>query len=231
MKQGVDMTKMYLIRHCEAEGNKARCFQGVIDLDITEVGAKQLEHLTKRFEPIQIDRAYSSPLKRAYKTAVAAVGSKGIPVEVREDLIEINGGIFENVPFQTMFTEHPDVAKVWHTAFHLFAPEGGEPMTAVYERSYRALLSIAQDPANDGKTLIVASHGGFIKAFLCRLIYGNIEKLTDVPWPTNTSVSLVTYEDGAFHLEFSNDDSHLPDELLPLDPRGAKKIELYVGEN
>ena len=37
------VTTLYLIRHCEALGNINDTFQGSIDEDITEKGAKQLE--------------------------------------------------------------------------------------------------------------------------------------------------------------------------------------------
>ena len=36
------MTEIYIVRHCEAQGNLKRLFQGVSDFDITETGAKQL---------------------------------------------------------------------------------------------------------------------------------------------------------------------------------------------
>ena len=39
------MTKIYIVRHCEAIGNVKRIFQGSTDLDISETGAKQLEYL------------------------------------------------------------------------------------------------------------------------------------------------------------------------------------------
>ncbi|MBR6533831.1 MAG: histidine phosphatase family protein, partial [Clostridia bacterium] len=48
------MTIIYLVRHCEAYGNLNRLFQGVSDFDISEMGAKQLEFLKKRFENIQL---------------------------------------------------------------------------------------------------------------------------------------------------------------------------------
>ena len=63
------MTKIYVVRHCEALGNVMRIFQGSTDLDISELGAKQLEFLRKRFKNIELDRVISSPLLRARKTA------------------------------------------------------------------------------------------------------------------------------------------------------------------
>jgi broad specificity phosphatase PhoE len=50
------MTKIYFVRHCEAEGNVKRIFQGLTDLDISELGAKQLKLLEKRFENIPLDK-------------------------------------------------------------------------------------------------------------------------------------------------------------------------------
>ena len=52
------MTRLYLIRHCEALGNAKRLFQGSTDLDISEMGAKQLEYLKERFSKIPLDCVY-----------------------------------------------------------------------------------------------------------------------------------------------------------------------------
>ena len=62
------MTRIILIRHCEAEGNIKRVFQGHTDADISENGRKQLDLLRLRCRNMQIDAIYSSPLKRAYQT-------------------------------------------------------------------------------------------------------------------------------------------------------------------
>ena len=97
------MTKIYLIRHCEAEGNLKRVFQGHTDNDITELGEKQLEFLSKRFADIHLDKVYSSPLIRAVKTAKAAAKNKGLNICISRGLIELNGGIVEDKPFKETF--------------------------------------------------------------------------------------------------------------------------------
>lgn len=61
------MTKIYIVRHCEAMGNIKRLFQGSSDFDITEFGAEQLEYLKIRFKNIPLDKVYTSPLIRAKK--------------------------------------------------------------------------------------------------------------------------------------------------------------------
>ena len=44
------MTRIYIVRHCEAMGNVLRIFQGTTDLDISELGGIQLKYLEKYFE-------------------------------------------------------------------------------------------------------------------------------------------------------------------------------------
>ena len=90
------MTKIYLFRHCEAEGNHRRVFQGHINTDVTELGAKQLDVLAERFRDIHIDKIYSSPLLRAMKTAEAAARYHDLEVIPYDNLIELNGGVLED---------------------------------------------------------------------------------------------------------------------------------------
>ena len=85
------MTEIYIVRHCEAQGNLKRLFQGVSDFDITETGAKQLEYLKKRFENIHLDKIYASPLIRTRKTALAVAGGRDIEIKDEPGIIELNG--------------------------------------------------------------------------------------------------------------------------------------------
>ena len=48
-------TDLYIIRHCEAVGNRDRTFQGISDCDITELGQRQLECVAERFKDIKPD--------------------------------------------------------------------------------------------------------------------------------------------------------------------------------
>ena len=63
------MTKIILVRHCQAEGNEKRFFQGRINTEITEKGKRQIEATVNKLKDEPIDVVYSSPLKRAFFTA------------------------------------------------------------------------------------------------------------------------------------------------------------------
>ena len=65
------MTRIYLIRHAEAEGNLYRRVQGQYNSLVTERGLEQIKALEERFRDVPIDAVYSSDLYRTKKTASA----------------------------------------------------------------------------------------------------------------------------------------------------------------
>lgn len=208
------MTRIYVIRHCEAQGNVKRIFQGRTDCDISETGSKQLEFLKKRFENIKLDAVYSSPLIRAYKTAQSVSFGKGLSVIKEQGLAEVDGGVIDGRPFAKVFAEHSSLAEIWDEHPEDFAPEKGEPMREAYDRIWKTVLNLAN--LNKGKTIAAASHGGVIRCLVCRLLYGDITRLKDTGWADNTAVTLIEFDDDMnAKLVYKYDSSHLPTELIP----------------
>lgn len=214
------MTKLYIIRHCEAIGNAQRLFQGTIDLDISETGAKQLEFLKERFKDIHIDRIYSSPLIRTRKTAAAVADGKNLQIEICPGLIELCGGILEGKPTKEYFSANPILAEQWNEHPQDFFPEGGEAMRHAYERIWDTVIKLVKE--NKNKSIAVATHGGVTRCLICRLQNGSIEHLKNTPWTENTAISLIEFDDKLNpDLKFFNDYSHVPDEYMPKKSRLA----------
>ncbi|ADU25611.1 histidine phosphatase family protein [Ethanoligenens harbinense] len=206
------MTRIYLIRHAEAEGNLRRIFQGHTDADISTNGQRQLERLSERFEPVHLDALYASPLKRAYKTAQAVDAVRHLPIITLEGLMEINGGCWEGKPWAKLPALYPQDNDAWENRPWDFAPAGGEPMRQVYARMWETLGGIAR--RHPGKTVGVASHGCAIRNYLCQAHGWPIERLGEVGWCDNTAVSIIEYrEGGQVTITMENDASHLDDEL------------------
>ena len=220
------MTDIYLIRHCEATGNAKRAFQGTSDCEISELGAKQLEYLKKRFENFKFDKIYSSPLKRTVATAIAAAGDRADEIEICDGLIEINGGIYEGKPFRETFLKVQGLADIWNNHPQDFAPPKGEPMRHAYERIWETVKEIAEN--NKGKTVICATHGGVTRCLMCRLMFKDINRLKDVPWSENTAVTHIRFDDNLKpEIVFYNDHSHVPDQYLPK----RNRIVDFLAEN
>lgn len=194
-------------------GNVLRLFQGSSDLDISELGKVQLKYLEERFSSIPIDRIYSSPLKRAVKTAQAVAGVRNIEIETLEGLKELYGGIVEGKPFVEAFNSVPGLADTWDNHPQDFAPEGGETMRHAYSRIWETVLQIAKN--NPDKTVALASHGGVIRCLMCRLLKGDINQLKNVEWCENTGVTLIEFDDSLKpNVIFFNDYTHLPEEFV-----------------
>ena len=62
-------TKIFLVRHAEAEGNLFRVAHGQYDSVITPRGYRQLAYLRERFKNQRLDAVYGSDLTRTHTTA------------------------------------------------------------------------------------------------------------------------------------------------------------------
>ena len=80
------MTRLYLIRHAEAEGNLYRVAHGHCNGLITNYrGYQQIDALRERFRKVDIDAVYSSDLYRTQITARAIWLPKALPLHLRCD--------------------------------------------------------------------------------------------------------------------------------------------------
>ena len=191
-----------------------RIFQGSTDLDISPIGAKQLEYLKKRFENIHIDKIYSSPLIRAQKTAEAIKGNKDVEIVLLKELAELHGGVVEGRKFAEAFATIEGLADAWDNHPQDFAPPEGESMRHAYERIWDAIQYIVKN--NKNKTIACSSHGGLTRCLTCRLMKNDINELKNIPWSDNTAVMLFEIDDNMnISLKYFNDVSHLPKELVP----------------
>lgn len=217
------VTRVYIVRHCETVGNASRLLQGYTNLDISKLGALQLNAVSKRFENIHLDAVYCSPLIRTQKTGKAIIGKKDLELQICDGLIELNCGIYEAKSFDTLYSDHPEFKDIWNNHPENFAPEKGEKMVDAYERIWNAILTLTKE--NQGKTIALATHGGVIRCLMCRLLKGDIKQLSTVPISTNTAISLIEFDDELNpELIFFNDDSH-----LTVDLKNAKAV-IPVGD-
>lgn len=205
------MTKLYFIRHCEAEGNTRGVLQGRSDSDVSGNSAKQLELVSLRLRNVPFAAFYSSPLKRAFKTAQAIDRYHNLEIVKDRRLIEIDMGDWEGRSWADIEEEGTDMFRIWNESPCEFQAPNGESIREVCDRMWAAAQDIAR--ANEGKTVCVVSHGCAIRTLLCRALGKPLHELGDLPWCDNTGVSVVEFEHEAAHVVTMNDASHIPPEL------------------
>ncbi len=86
------MTTIYYTRHGLTEWNKENKTQGRFDIPLSIEGREQAEGLKKSLALVHLDKAYSSPLCRAYETAEIALQGRKIEIVKDPRLLEINYG-------------------------------------------------------------------------------------------------------------------------------------------
>lgn len=207
------MTTIYFVRHVQAAGNKNRVFQGRTDTDVSDDGRIQLENLVGRFSSVALDRIYVSDLKRARLTAEAVRGGRDIEELVDERIREINAGVWENQPVMELSERYPEAMRRWREEIWNFETEGSETMRDVYARTGAALDDILKE--NDGKTVAVVSHGCALKNMLCYALGWPIERLFDVPWLGNGSVTKLVFDGGLPGTPvYTNDIAHIDENTI-----------------
>lgn len=200
-------TTLLLIRHGESVANLGKYFAGQTDVPLTERGRKQAELTAEHLKDRQIDVFCASPLSRAYETGLAAAKHHGKTVEKVPGLREINGGEWEQLTFEEITLRYPEDARVWNENIGLSRPTGGESPEEVQERVYAALELLARE--NSGRVLCIASHGMAIRAFCGRVLGLPMERLKELPFPSNASVTTVEYEGGRFSMTHYSEDDHM----------------------
>jgi probable phosphoglycerate mutase len=208
----LEKTTLYLIRHGEALGNINRRFQGSTDAPLTDRGKEQTKCLENRFLKIPVDVIYSSPLQRAYDTAMAVSRASGCsPVLVEPRLTEINGGDIEGMLWDEFPKQFPEEFDNWVNYPARFHAPHGETMAEVYKRVKEGLLYILEQ--NPGRRIVAATHGCAIRNALCFLLGYPIEEMNRVPLAENTAVSAFEINGEEFIPLFLNDKSHIPETL------------------
>ncbi len=183
------MTKLIIVRHCQALGNLERFFQGRIDSDITQTGRAQIGAVAELLSAEPIDIMYTSTLKRARLTAEGINVYHEVPLLIDERLSEINAGSWEGMLITEIEKNYPDEFHNWREEPAVFRAPEGESMSEVYDRMKAAVDDIIK--ANDGKTVCIVSHGCAIKCLMCYLHGWTVENVGNIPIGTNTSVNVV----------------------------------------
>ncbi|MBT8246729.1 MAG: histidine phosphatase family protein, partial [Acidimicrobiia bacterium] len=103
------MTRVLIVRHGEAEGNREHRFIGQSDVPLTPQGRSQVEALTRRLSAIGITRVVSSDLQRASNTVGPVAELLGLEVEHDVRFREIANGEWANLVAADGADRFPDL--------------------------------------------------------------------------------------------------------------------------
>lgn len=162
-----DMT-VYVVRHGETRYNKARLLQGEVDIELNEYGRELARLTAEGLKEIPFDRVYSSPLCRAKETAQIIMGNQDIPLTLDARIREISLGEYEGLCFdkENYTIPDPDFMDFFSAPERYKAAPKGESFPDVIARTGEFWEEIINDPENEGKTILITSHGAAIRGLL-----------------------------------------------------------------
>ena len=146
--------KVYLVRHTSVQWDGSIICYGNTDIDVRESFEEEAQQTLSRLEGIQVDRVYTSPLKRAAKLATFC----GYADAERDDrLKEMNFGSWEGRSWEDIMQ-----GESYETFFARYLTEqtpGGESQQEQYERVKDFIM---EKKAEGHESILVFCHGGVI---------------------------------------------------------------------
>jgi len=186
-------TKIILVRHGETVWNNERRSQGFSDIPLSPVGEEQAKDLAKALRKKRIDAVYSSDLIRSKKTADIIAAPHKIMAKMDVRLRELNQGELEGQKLETMLSEHPDLLKQWMDSPADVTMPGGESLTSLQARCWRAVEDIVGKHTD--QTVVVVAHNLANLSIICRAIGLDLNRFRSLKM-NNASISVIEFHPG-----------------------------------
>ena len=150
---------IYIIRHGQTELNNAHVLQGRSNYPLNENGIAQAREVGQWMidQGIEFSYVYSSPLKRAIRTAELIAPGK--PIVIDDRLIEMDYGPYEGMDLKN---PAPEITTFFSDFVNNPAPKGMEPLSKVVQRAGAFLEDIKDLPGN----ILISTHAIAMKGAL-----------------------------------------------------------------
>ena len=199
------MTTIMLIRHGDTDWNVKEIFRGRVDVDLNETGIKQAQLLSKYLKDAPIGAIYSSPLKRALKTAEIISGPHNISVKPSHELIDFDYGEWQGLSHDIVKDKYQTLYAQWLNNPHLVKVPRGESLDSVRERATSLVNKVSTK--HEG-TVAMVSHRVVGKVLICALLGLDNAHFWNIRLDT-CGITTFVYRDKSFILEKHNDTSFL----------------------
>ncbi|MCM3745775.1 histidine phosphatase family protein [Paenibacillus pasadenensis] len=142
------MKKVYVVRHCKAEGQEP-------EAPLTATGVEQAERLAEFLSDKNVDRIISSPFERAVHTITPLADKLAVRIELDQRLAErILSGTPNSDWLEMLRLTYDDLELCY---------EGGESSRAAMNRAVRVVVGALD---SDSSNIVLVSHGNLISLLL-----------------------------------------------------------------
>ncbi|MGR5420730.1 alpha-ribazole phosphatase [Vibrio sp. PNB22_4_1] len=154
---------LYLVRHGKVVAPPG--LHGQTDLKVDHVEQLKIAQAWER-RGESVAGIISSPLSRCHDLAQIIAEQQLLPINVENDLQELNFGDFDGVPFDTISEHWAKLNAFWNAPAQHPLPNA-ETLEAFYQRVSCVWSQIIND-INDN--LLIVTHGGVIRMILAHVL-------------------------------------------------------------
>lgn len=158
--------KLIFIRHGQTDWNVQGKIQGSYDSELNDTGIKQAMKLSEKLLSLnyRFSKIYSSPQKRALKTAEILSKSSNVDYVSMKDLQEMNMGKWEGLSWSEVEDKYPNEYKEWYLNRRYTNTPDGESYQDMLERVLKAINKIINENNDD---VVIVSHSAVIMCLQC----------------------------------------------------------------
>ncbi len=202
------MLKLLFTRHGQTKKNVDGIIQGHEDGDINEKGYEQIEKLKHRIKMEKIDLIVSSDIPRCAITTQKILEGTNIPVEYTPLLREKNNGALVGKKGNEVKWEELE------GNFETRKAPDGESLIEVRERGRKFMSRLLEKYKKTNKTILIVSHGAFLKILIGNLIGTNIENSIFKLFIDHCSLTRVDFDERyekEYNIKYINENEFLGD--------------------
>jgi len=199
------LKNLYLVRHGESEYNAKKIIQGHIDTFLTPKGIFQARLAGEQLKKYNIEKIYTSDLRRAYQTATVIGDILGIEPIVDERIREMHFGKWEGLAYEIIYENH---IESWHSWLKnpVACPLPTQEDFEEFEKRLKDFIN--EIKSKNEENILIVGHGGSIQGIICMETGIGFENIWGLRH-ANTGISCIKYSKKDVILKFLNSSEHL----------------------
>ena len=194
-------TRIILLRHGEVE-NAGSVFYGRQDVSLSDSGRKQSLALAGRLKDVPLSMVFSSDLSRCLFLAEAIAGKRGLVVEVRSELREVDFGRWSGLSWDAVEARYPGALSERMEKLESYKPPQGENLVEVALRVWRVIDEALKKCKEEAVAII--GHGGVNRVLIARATGLSLNKIFSLEQDFACVNVLDFYPDGPVVLRLLN---------------------------
>ena len=142
------------MRHGLTESNKRKVYAGWSDEELSQEGIQSLWQSQKKIEKLNIEKIFTSPIRRAVQTAEILNRFLNVPIEILAEIKEMKMGPWEGLSEEEVAVKYPKQWRLWNVKPSKLLMYGRESLKELQNRSLKGINKIKGQINNSNFLLI-----------------------------------------------------------------------------